>query len=153
MDPVAHATHDFPLDRVGLAADPRREVPPPAVVEARHLGEARGLAVGDPVADPGLQLSREVFEHTSIMGSARGWVKRTPLAENHPRNSAARFQGTAESRHVDGAVPTNTATAQDQGATMVRREAIEGDGFGGAGGSSASGASPAPGSMPNDLLR
>jgi hypothetical protein len=33
MDPVVHTTHDFLLDGVGLAADPRREVPAPAVVE------------------------------------------------------------------------------------------------------------------------
>src|SRR5215831_16805468 len=40
-------------------ADPRREVPPPSVVERRPLGESCGLAVGDPRADPGLRASQE----------------------------------------------------------------------------------------------
>jgi hypothetical protein len=39
------------FDRVGLAADPRREVLPPSVVEPRHLGQSCGLSVGDAVAE------------------------------------------------------------------------------------------------------
>jgi hypothetical protein len=42
-------------------ADPRREVPPPSVVERRHLGESCGLAVSDPIADPGLRASQEYW--------------------------------------------------------------------------------------------
>src|SRR5262249_33822448 len=65
MDSVADPTQHFPLDRVGLATDPRREVPPPAVIKGGHLGEACGLTEGDPVADPALQVSGEFFEHPS----------------------------------------------------------------------------------------
>ncbi len=49
----ADAVLDFSLNRGGLAADPRREVAAPPVVELRHLGQASRLAVGDPVADAG----------------------------------------------------------------------------------------------------
>jgi hypothetical protein len=55
-DPRAESPPHFLLDRVGLAADPRREVAAPPVIESRHLGEPRRLAIGDPVADPGFQV-------------------------------------------------------------------------------------------------
>jgi hypothetical protein len=63
MDGVADLPHRFPLDRVGLAADPRCEFPASAVVERGHLGEPRGLAVEDPVAEARLQVTGELFEH------------------------------------------------------------------------------------------
>ncbi len=49
-------------------ADPRREVPPPSVVERRHLGESCGLAIGDPIADPGLRASQESWTHQTYTG-------------------------------------------------------------------------------------
>ena len=49
-------------------ADPRREVPPPSVVERRHLGESCGLAVGDPIADPGLRASQESWTAQAYTG-------------------------------------------------------------------------------------
>jgi hypothetical protein len=49
-------------------ADPRREVPPPSVVERRHLGESCGLAVGDPIADPGLRASQEFWTAQAYTG-------------------------------------------------------------------------------------
>ena len=69
-DGVADLPHHFPLDRVGLAVDPCCEFPASAVVERGHLGEPRGLAVGDPVADPGSQVAREFFKYPPIIGPA-----------------------------------------------------------------------------------
>ena len=49
-------------------ADPRREVPPPSVVERRHLGESFRLAVDDPIADPGLRASQEFWTAQAYTG-------------------------------------------------------------------------------------
>src|SRR5262249_59472723 len=49
-------------------AAPRREVPPPSVVEPRPLGESCGLAVGDPIADPGLRASQEFWTAQAYTG-------------------------------------------------------------------------------------
>jgi hypothetical protein len=49
MDSIADLPTHFPLDRVGLAADPCCEFPASAVVERGYLGEPRGLTVEDPV--------------------------------------------------------------------------------------------------------
>jgi hypothetical protein len=51
VDRVADPPHHFLLDRLGLAADLGREVPTSPLVEPGHLGEARGLPVGMPVAE------------------------------------------------------------------------------------------------------
>jgi hypothetical protein len=80
MDAVADLRHDFLLDRVGLAADPRPEVPTPTVVEGGHLGEPRGLAVGDAVTDLGLQAVGEFLEHPPIIRQPRLAIQRKPLA-------------------------------------------------------------------------
>src|SRR5262249_41085766 len=79
MDAVADPPHHFLLDRVGLAADPRREVPTPTVVEGGHLVEPRGLAVGDAVTDHGLQAVGEFLEHPPIIRQPRLAIKRKPL--------------------------------------------------------------------------
>ena len=86
--------HDLLLDRLGLAADLGREVPAPAVIEPGHLGEARGLPVGDPVAELRHGVSGEFFQHPSIIGPATGRVKRTlavgTLDRGHPTHSSVK---------------------------------------------------------------
>jgi hypothetical protein len=89
MEALADPPHDFLLDRTGLAANARREVAAPALVEAAHLRQSRGLAVGDSVANSGLQVSRALFEHPSIRSDEGA---RTPLRD--PR--AAVGNGGAE---------------------------------------------------------
>jgi hypothetical protein len=49
-NPRGTAPEDFPLGRRGLTADSGGEVPSPAVVERRQLGEPRGLPIGPPCA-------------------------------------------------------------------------------------------------------
>jgi hypothetical protein len=41
------------------------------VVERRHLGEPGRFPVGDPVAESGLHVAREFFEHNSIIPPAK----------------------------------------------------------------------------------
>ena len=69
---MSEPAHDFLLDRGGLAADVRREVPTPAVVERGHLGEPGGLAVGNTVADPRLEVVGEVFHQEAPWGIGSG---------------------------------------------------------------------------------
>ena len=52
VDSGAETADHFPLDRVGLAADPRREVSPPTMIERGHLGEPRDVALGRPPRPP-----------------------------------------------------------------------------------------------------
>jgi hypothetical protein len=43
MDAVAGSPHDFPPDRLGLAADSHKATPTPARAEPSHLGGAAGM--------------------------------------------------------------------------------------------------------------
>lgn len=68
LDARGKPPHDLLLDLVDLAADPRREVAAPAVVERGYLEESGGLAVGDPVAEPGSHVVGESLENLPIIG-------------------------------------------------------------------------------------
>src|SRR5262249_6601854 len=80
------STRDKPRGRLAArlparSRRPRRRPPlrnpAPSLIERGHLGEASGLSVGDPTAEPGRQVAGQLCEGPLIVGLPTVGVNRT----------------------------------------------------------------------------